>query len=140
MELEVVSTFARLFVTGTGNLVFIVAVFDYLLIRRRRFAPFLITACAVYYTKNLLIAYLMEVYWDDELMKRAVQFLFVFVYAAAYWVMACYTYEGSVLKIGLLQCVIEMNLDALYSLGADSLECFGRQGRSDFMDYAPVFL
>ena len=136
--MEVFSICVRITALTLSYLIPYVFFMNQVLPRRRSQALLLVVISVGLLAKNVVIAYLIPDSGLDELTVMEIRFLFAICFSAAVYVLLCYTYRGSVLKLGLAQIAGETNYYIFISVLLPFINW--AEGRSDLGSYGVPFL
>ena len=107
--MEVFSVCVRMIVVTVNYCIFDMLFTNYLYVRRRsRILRYIVIAIGLM-IKNFVIQYLLLHSQTEELMIIQIQFIYSILLALITYALLCYTFQGSVLKLGLFQIALETN-------------------------------
>lgn len=99
--MEVFSVCVRMIVVTVNYCIFDMLFTNYLYVRRRsRILRYIVIAIGLM-IKNFVIQYLLLHSQTEELMVIQIQFIYSILLALITYALLCYTFQGSVLKLGL---------------------------------------
>lgn len=116
MEREIISTCIRILIFSTGVFVVNITLLDHVLPRRRPLTVMLLFMASGLFIKNVFCGYLLSVMEMDEVMIKIIRFIFITAYMVLSYVILCYTYFGSVLKIGCMMMIFESDCMMIQSV------------------------
>ena len=107
--MEVFSTCVRLAVLTVSYYIYDMLFMNYMLVRRRSQNLRLIVCAIGLLTKNIVITYLLPNSRLDEQTVMEIQFIYAVSFSVITYAVLRYTFQGSVLKLGLFQIIVETN-------------------------------
>ena len=105
--MEVFSTCVRITVLTVSYYIYDMLFMNYMLVRRRNQTLRLIVIGIGVLIKNIVIAYLLPNSRMDEQTVMEIQFIYAVSFSVITYVVLCYTFYGSILKLGMFQIIME---------------------------------
>lgn len=106
--MEIISICVRIAVLTASYCIYDISFMNHMLAGRRSQTPRCIVLWIGLPIKNIVITYLLPASRLDELAVMQVQFIYSVSFIIITYMMLCYTFEGSALKLGIMQIVMEM--------------------------------
>lgn len=106
-DVEVFSTCVRITVLTVSYYIYDMLFMNYMLVKRRNQTLRLIVIGIGLLIKNIVITYLLPNSRMDEQMVMEIQFIYAVSFAVITYAILRYTFQGSMLKLGLFQIILE---------------------------------
>lgn len=106
--MEIISICLRIAVLTASYCIYDISFMNHMLVIRRSQMPRYIVIVIGLLIKNIVIMYLLPAGRLDELAVMQIQFIYSVSFIIITYMMLCYTFEGSVLKLGIMQIIMEM--------------------------------
>lgn len=107
--MEVFSTCVRITVLTVSYYIYDMLFMNYMLVRRRNQTLRLIVIGIGLLIKNIVITHFLPNSRLDEQMVMEIQFIYALSFSVIAYVVLCYTFRGSILKLGMFQIIMETN-------------------------------
>lgn len=107
--MEVFSICVRMIIVTANYCIFDMIFTSYMFVRRRsRTLRYIVIGIGLL-IKNIVIQYLLPYGRTEELTAIQIQFIYSILFPLITYALLCYTFQGSVLKLGLFQIALETN-------------------------------